>query len=322
MALSVEFAIADGLNNALVELRTNLSKYRGIVVIVDKETLTSGSDLFVASENLDADFAQLRAGLAGKEAALIALSVDGRLTLVTFTPQDIKPRQRMIYAASSSRLRDHAKIVGDTHISAVDELTPKLFGHKESDRVALRSEAEVQKDKIAEMQAKDLKDGPQRAHAMHSMSTTLSGDALAATKAAIGGESTAAVLAIRDGAIVVDGSVAKDQPLESVEVPADEPRFVVLRRDQRTVLAYIVPDGCKPKVRMQYATTKASLVSELKKNSIDVDRSVECDSAAALPRKIELTFTAPVEDGGADAEAEAPAKKAFMKGPRMFMPGQ
>ena len=321
MALSVEFAIADDLSKSLDTLRQNLPKYRGVIVEVEKETLTAGSDLCEASENLEADFAQLRSALAGKEAALVVLSIDARLTLVTFTPESIKPRQRMIYAASSSRIRDHAKIIGDTHISAIEELSPKLFGHKETDRVVLRSDAEVQKDKIAEMQAKELKDGPQRAHAMHSMSTTVSGDALAAAKAVVASEISVAVLAMQTGSIVLESKVPKSDSIDTVTVPADEPRFLLVRSDDRVVLAYVVPEGCKPKIRMQYATTKASLVAELKNAGLSIDRSVECDSLVALPKKIEAAFTIVAADDDT-AQPEAPAKKAFMKGPRMFMPGQ
>jgi hypothetical protein len=318
MALSVEFAISDALKSALDTIRGDLSKYRGIVVVVDKETLTTGSELLTASENLDGDFAQMRVALKDKEAALIVVSIENRLTLVTFTPQEIKPRQRMIYAASSSRLRDFAKIVGDTHISAVDELSPKLYGHKEADRVALRTEAEVQKANIAEMQANELKDAAPRVHAMHSMSTNLSGDALSAVKAACNGEHQGAVLAMQSGSIVLESVIKTDAALETVSIPADEPRFLFVRSDQRSVLAYVVPEGCKPKVRMQYATTKASLVAELKTAAITIDRSLESDTMEALKRKIAVAFEAPPEEEAVNP-AEAPAKKAFMKGPKMFM---
>ena len=319
MALSVEFAISDPLNKALETLKGALDQYRALVVVVEKETLTTGGELMKSSENLDADFAQIRASLAITDAALVVVSLDGRLTLVTFTPQDIKPRQRMIYAASSSRLRDYGKIVGDTHISAVDELSPKLFGHKEADRVALRSDAEVQRDNIAEMQAKDLKEAPQRAHAMHSMSTSVSGNAMSSVKEVVDGKHCAAVLSMKDGSIVLDSTVESAKGVDTASVPADEPRFIFVRSDNRSVLAYVVPEGCKPKVRMQYATTKASLVSELKSAGVSIDKSVECDSVSALPQRIENAFAAPTE-ASEDSAAEAPAKKPFMKGPRMFMP--
>jgi hypothetical protein len=322
MALSIDFGLTDELKTALDAVRAEPAKYRALVVVVDKETLTTGSPLMAASANLDADFAQIRQALAGKEAAFVVLSLDNKVTLVTFTPESLKPKMRMIYAASSSHLRQVGKIVGDTHVPTIEEITPALFGHKEGDRVELRTEKESAAAKIGEMLAAEESTEDKRAHAMHGLNSTVSGDVAAAVTAVFKNENYAVVLNVAQGpstTIILDKRIeSKDAGRDLAScVPADEPRFIYSQWEDRHILVYVVPAECKPRVRMAYAASKSSLVSQLRATGCTIDRSLEFSTTEHLEAQIAEALAAPLPE---DPQPAAPASKPAMKGPRMFMP--
>lgn len=319
MALQVNFAISEALTKAIASMRET-NEVRAVIAMIAKESVELVKSVLSTPE-IEDDFAQVRDAVSSLEAAFIIMKRDEKLTLLTFTPEGVKPRVRMMYAASSSHLRQEAKIVGDQHIATPSEIVPALFGMKANDRTVLETPKEAIQREIRAAQDKEVAEAPQRVIAMQPVSTALTAEALEAVKA-IGQGKAACSLAVDGSSLVLTAAFETDVAPAAIvgTLPADAPSFLVIQwSEDKRILAYVCPEECKPKVRMHYAAAKPSLVAQLKSNNILITRSVETSSRDSLLQSIEDALSAPINEGPSKA-VEAPAPRTMMKGPRMFMP--
>lgn len=318
MALSVEFGLTATLTAALDAMRDDPNKYRSVVVTFEGETLTAAGEPIAATADVAADLAQVRSTLSSIPAGFVVMALDGKLSLVTVSPEGVKPRMRMMLATASSKLRDDKKLAAGPFVDSVANITPELFGHKS--QPDMRSAEEIRKEDAKKQfeQEQAAQSAAPRMHAMHGIAAQLTPDATAALKAVAAGERNTAVLAVEESAIALVGDVDHIDQLTVTDVP----RFAYTRCQEKAVLLYAVPEGGKPKVKMQYSLTKQSLVGQLKTLGCTIDKSVETSVASGFADVIGDALNAHPTDAGSEAESkpEAPAQKSFMKGPRMFMP--
>jgi hypothetical protein len=329
--LQVNFRLTEALKDAAAAFKA-AEDQRALFVVVEDETLTVASPVTTAATaNLGDDFAAIRAALAGfASGAFVVLRVPEKgITQISYTPETLKPKLRMLYAASSSHLRQEANmgIKGEAHVTSADEVTPAMYGHAESDRTELQTEKEKAKVEVAaqlaaEQQAAAV--GPKRPPmAMHGVSAPFAEDTTAAVKAFAAGESGPLLLTINAGktsTVELHKALPAGADVGAIAaaVPEDTPIFALVKwAGEKVVLVYVCPAGCKPKAKMVCAASKPSLRAQAEELGVKVDRNVELDTAEGL----EAAVAEALKDSAELAVDDKPSapKQSASKGPRMFM---
>jgi hypothetical protein len=335
--MNIKLSVSAEVKATLDQVLADITKYRGFAVMVDKETVVLDGQALEASDNVEADFANIREALSDRKGAYYVLQFDGKLTLLTYVSDALPPRQKMLYASGSVGFREDCDLAGANKVNDVKDITPALFTERSHDRVELRSEKEVAQAKIAAMYQEDMRSGGGvRAHAMHGTGCEVSPDTLTNVQAVSKDELAAVVLQIENATVVVSKAVDKNGSLDdaAAALVADEPRFIYLAwldegsEKPRHLLLYVVPEGCKPRVRMMYAASKAALVQKFKSAEIPIDRNVELNATAAEPlsngeglkRAVSNSIATLVENPPVTEEPQPPVERKMVKGPRMFMP--
>lgn len=318
MALSVDFAIDEKLQQALTAMKGD-AKIRSAIAVIESERIQLYKDTLAATTNIADDMADVRKAIVdGKiEACFIVVRVDdktfGQIMLV---PEGSKPKTRMIYASSSAHLRKESglAISSDTHASSVEEITAKLFGHDDDEsKRELMSEKEKEQETIAKMPTAPAPT------AMAGVGCPLSEEATKAIADFNDKKFMAITLIVNPKNIDLDKTIPVDAKLEDVvaAVPDNTPRFIVMMFQEKVFLAYVVPPTAKPKERMPYASTKASLLSQLDANKCKVEKRVEIDEAKEMGDAMKEALE--VCDLKDDVKPVAPKAPVGAKGPRMLM---
>jgi hypothetical protein len=318
MALSVDFAIDEKLQLALTAMKGD-AKIRSAIAVIESERIQLYKDTLAASANIADDMADVRKAISdGKiEACFVVVRVDetsfGQIMLV---PEGSKPKTRMIYASSSAHLRKESglAISTDTHASSVDEVTAKLFGHDTAEsKRELMNEKEKEQESIAKM---PVAPAPT---AMAGVGCPLSEEATKAVADFNDKKLMAITLAVNPKNIDLDKTIPAEGKLADVvaAIPDNTPRFIVVWFQEKVFLAYIVPPTAKPKERMPYASTKASLLSQLDANKCKVEKRVEIDEAKEMEESMKEALE--VCDLKDDVKPVAPKAPLGVKGPRMLM---
>lgn len=324
MSITLTFPIAGPLREALDHMKDPLSTTRAVMVVVDNETLALHGNPVEATEELTHDLAKVRAQLneqnAGGCAFVIVKLEEKQFAQIMLIPEGTKPKVKMQYAGSSAHLREESRlaIATDTHVVKVDEILPTLFGR---DIAAERQELRSDKEKIqVEIAAMEI--APQKPVGLPGVANPLDDDALVAVQDVKLKKLRAAIFTVHAKGVSVD----KTLPIASTAtadwtslLPAEEPRFVLLTwRDDAasTVLVYVCPEGCKPRIKMPYASSKASFVAQINHQDVKLRKSIEVGSTDGIDSVIEEHLSGPqLED---DVKPIAP-KSIMPKGPRMLI---
>lgn len=318
MALSVDFAIDEKLQQALTTMKGDV-KLRATIATIENERIQLFNEPLAATDNIADDLAEVRKAIAaGKiEACFVVVRVDDKtFGQVMLVPEGSKPKIRMIYASSAAHLRKDSglAISTDTHASSIDEITPKLFGRDDAEsKRELMSEQEKEKEAIEKM---PVAPAPT---AMAGVACPLSEGATKAIAAFNEKKALAVTLTVTPKNIELDQTIPAEGALEDVvkAVPENVPRFIVTRFEEKVFLAYVVPPTAKPKERMPYASTKASLLSQLAANDCKIEKKVEIDEAKEMLEAMKEALQAC--DLSDEPKPTAPKAPLGAKGPRMLI---
>lgn len=322
MSLTLAFPLADPLREALDKFKEPLATMRAVIVGIDNETLVLHGEPIEATENLTADLTAVRKVMPVDVPRFVMIKLEEKsFSEVMFVPEGTKPKVKMLYAGSSAHLREVSRLaIGtDIHVVSVDEINPTLFGR---DIQAERAELRTEKEKIAQELA-TMEVAPQRSaiELPAGVQSPLNPAGIEAVLGIKDKKLRAATFKLDGGNTLLDktAAYAEDDAAESwlKLLPEDEPRFAVINfKNDAIVLLYLCPDGCKPKVKMPYAATKASFVSQLTHLETKPKKSVETNSAKGADILIDEALNgAQLED---DAKPIAP-KSVMPKGPRMLI---
>lgn len=315
MALSVDFALGDGLKNALHEMKHD-NKYRALIAVIEQENIQLLKTVDV-TDSLTNDLESVRKVIDSEkvEACFVVVRLnDKEFGQVLLVPDTVKPKTRMLYASSSAHLRNSSglPIGSDTHAIKVADLTPALFSRTEEETKQMMTEKEKLKEKIDAMPVAPA------TTAMAGVGCPLTPEAIKAVEAFSADEAKAATFTVSQSNITVDKTFPKDATTEAIisGVPADQPRYILIKSDGKVFLVYVCPGNLKPKERMLYAASKNSFIAEMGSRGIKFERRLEIDdintieqSIAESLQEVDLPKDVPV----------APKANMMQKGPRMFM---
>lgn len=322
MSIALNFPIATPLRESMDAMKQPLALTRALVVTIDNETLVLSGTPVEATTDLGADLATIRKQLTVDHCAFVLIKLDEKqFSLVMYIPEGTKPKVKMQYAGSSAHLRDASLLaIGtDTHIVHLDELAPTLFGR---DIVAERKEL-MTSDEVVRAEIDKMEIAPQKPVGLPGVANPLEEEALVAVLDLKQKKLRAATFVVTaKGTIAVE----KKSPLGSSDdaaswaslLSAEEPRFAIInwKDTDSVVLLYVCPEGCKPKLKMPYATSKASFVAQLAHQELKPKKSVEVGSVADAATAIEEALNAPQ----LDEEVKPIAPRSIMpKGPRMLI---
>lgn len=317
MALSVSFALADCLKDALHSMKHD-GKYRALLAVIDQESIKLVK-AFDQSESIGADLEVVRKAITDDkiEACFVVVRIaEKEFGQVLMVPDTVKPKIRMLYASSSAHLRNASglPIGSDTHATKVDDLTPAIFNQTEEETRSMMTEKEKIREK---MDAMPLAPAPS---AMAGVGCPLSEGAKKAGESFSTGDFRAATFTVGPAGIDIEKSFPKDASTSDIieGVPADQPRYIVLSWEGKTLLVYVCPPGTKPKERMPYASSKASFISQIGNVGVKFDRRIETDEVKNLEEAIAEALQ-DVDFKDLPDTAAPPKAHMMQKGPRMLI---
>ena len=243
MALKVEFALEQALQDALAGLKTN-EKVRAVVAVIKDEVLKLHGEPTALTENLANDLASVRSSIqsGSADACFVIVRIEKRgFVQVIFVPDTVKPAVRMVYATSATHLRaeSHLAIPNDTHITKLDELVAALFDvQAEEDKEKLMTDSEKAKQEIGKMLKEDLKTAPKKAP-LAGVAMPLNEEANDATDRFVDGKNSALIFTVGTKNILLEKEFPTGASKADVvsALPETEPRFVLISSRWATAAA-------------------------------------------------------------------------------------
>ncbi|KAH9577514.1 Actin-depolymerizing factor homology domain [Trypanosoma melophagium] len=339
--LTVNFKVDSALENALKSFREEYALIRAVIVTIDDEVMHLHGNPVEATTNLEADLAKVREVITADklEAAFIIVKLKkGEFAQVSFCVEGIKPKVRMVYATGAGHLSEASGLphLAREHVGRVADLVPSLFAKEtESTRADLMTEGEKIRLAIDKMEV-----APNPV-AMPGVDMPLTEAGALELEKFGRGEVFALTFTVEPDKILLDKKLDKVKEIESSTnastalsfvidavkalIPADHPRFVVLRcpvddNTTKAMMVYICPSTCKARELMVYASSKASFLLQAKNHGVKFARRMELDSTDELRSAIEdaLLLGAELEDENPE-DKPAPPRPVGSKGPRMLI---
>lgn len=319
MALTIDFSIDEDLMKVLHAMKSD-PKIRSCFAIIESERIKLYKEPLPSTDDLDNDMGDIRRIIVADkiEACFVVIRIDDKnFGHITFSPDGVKPKLRMMYAASSAHLRSKCGLAigADDHISDFTDINASLYNRDKTD--ALRKEMMTENEKEHAAVAK-LAPAPAPV-AMAGVTCPLTDKAVEAAEAFKKEELKAAVFVIGGNTIDVEKTFPKDATLAAIvkDIPENQPRYIVISYESHSWLVYVCPPGAKPKDRMPYASSKASFISQINdKVSLDLVKRVEIDEAKEMEEAMKYHLKA--NDLPENVAPVAP-KSLMPKGPRMLM---
>jgi len=303
---------------------------RALLLVLDRDTVVVGERV-EASDDVAADCERIAAAVHERPGPCFLLfrppeeAMVERWALISYVPEDSKPKLRMAHAAAQGALR-HAlgedTIAFSLHCTEEDALRweslgPEVAAKLHPETFDARTESEKVRDALdqtamAECAAKVY---------VHGVQARFSDTAAAAVTQFAAGELEAVVLTLTDDqTVAADHTIAEPLTVAALvaRLPEDAPRFVLLRhrhsRDDgdrdANVFLYVCPSGGKARVRMAFSTTKASVVAAAEAAGVPFAAKLEYGDAASITEDALLAAMYPA--AAADEEPltpEPPAEK-------------
>lgn len=340
--LQVSFKVDDKVI-ATVQKAGREAGIASILVHIEQETMKQLGDAIPTTRSLSADLEKLRSALTASQLHACYAVVHGptgnSITIVTYTGDGAKAKERMLYSTGSAHLREvvanntarHTN-VRVVQAAAIDDIQTALFQRKESaeGREALMTESERQREEIAKMPV-----APQPT-ILPGVQVPLSNDAVKLLPSFVvalaknGG--FIITFKIEDNQIVVDKHKAAPSTAGNNEqlavakslLPDNEPRYVLTDycegpgKPRVAVMVHVCPAACPPKVKMPYASGRAFFLSQLAANNVPVEHRTETGSAGELPDAVEQQFV-PVDYNEKKDAGPRTGKPPGARGPRMLI---
>ncbi|KAL6070090.1 hypothetical protein QOT17_007149 [Balamuthia mandrillaris] len=210
--------------------------------------------------------------------------------LVSYVPDTISVSQKMVYAASKSRLREELgtnSFVQELHANIPGELSWAAFKGSKSVE-GCYSDKEIAVSALNQMENEARKEYSSRAQEINSHSNSKSSgfhtvtipfneEATAALRTLVDGSANWIQLKIseqKDAVEVVETKTIQPSELQA-NIVSSEPRFYFYRKNSPSSVSnsyqsspaasktlsfiYCCPEGCPPKLRMVYSTAKPSI---------------------------------------------------------------
>lgn len=193
--------------------------------------------------------------------------------LVAWVPDSAAPRLKMLYSSSREDLKSGLGsgyfLYKDYCANSASDLAWASVEHGEASVSAL-TETEV----LLNEEKKLEKDASIRSSGMAAVPFHPSAD----LEAALGGDESLEV-AVVDVAL----ELVRAGPPQAQD---QEPRFLVVKEQGKTLFVYFCPDSAPIKAKMTYSTAKAAFLDILSSRGVAVDKSIEVRDAADLAGEI------------------------------------
>ncbi|KEG12349.1 putative G-actin binding protein, putative,twinfilin [Trypanosoma grayi] len=328
--LTVNFNLETPLQEAFKSFREGSAPIRALIVTVDNEVMRLHGKPIEATPNVSDDLVKVQQRLTADQtpAAFIVIKLqEGEFAQVSYCAEGIKPKVRMLYAAGAGHLAEASglKNLRKEHAVRVQDIALPLLAKETANS---RAELMTEKEKLRVVMDKmELAPAPV---AMPGVTMPLDDESVQLLQKLRCGELAAVTFSVKAENIVAEKSLPSKDGVSSLSsvidavkglVPADKPRFVVLRCPAgdaaKTVMVYICPSTAKPREKMLYSSSKSSFVEQAKHHGVVLARRLELDSADELKSAVE---DAVLDSMGNDvAERPVPPKAAAAKGPRMLI---
>jgi len=222
--------------------------------------------------------------------------------LVFYVPDNSKVRQKMLYASSSSALKQGLgapKFLVDFALSDSKECTLENYKH---------SIAEVHEDSVLTWQEKEAKEAAFESHismsevkvsAVVGVNIPVSEEAVEAIKGLKAGKHDTVIFILNAESEILGCSPPSNLTIEEItskHFPEREPRYVLHRfkhdsegsAAEKDVFIYYCPDKAKPRLRMFYSTAKANVLKLLATLELAPPKNVECSLPAEISHDVIL----------------------------------
>eukprot|EP00823_Brevimastigomonas_motovehiculus_P003097 TRINITY_DN1844_c0_g3_i1.p1 TRINITY_DN1844_c0_g3~~TRINITY_DN1844_c0_g3_i1.p1 ORF type:complete len:363 (-),score=97.79 TRINITY_DN1844_c0_g3_i1:238-1326(-) len=265
-----------------------------IKIVNDKFTkVATGS----RTSEMKSDFEAVQKVLKTSEATYVAMRAPkkpGMWLLVYYVPDDAIVRDKMLYASSSSSLKEGlggAKFVTDYSISTPSECTLGCYENstkeiKKSD--LMTAEEQVKQDEII---SSELAKTSVKTSAMADLQTEVADEVKKALKSVKDGEINTVFLNIDSKTEKIKVESSGKLSLEEVakKMPDKEPRFAVhvfphehsSKQAIANMFIYCCPDLCPPRQKMTYSTFKKNAVKLCETSGLDV-KCYECGNGSEI----------------------------------------
>jgi twinfilin-like protein len=224
---------------------------------------------------------------------------DAPWSVLSYVPQNCKPKLRMLYAASVETVRKALgthEVPHTIHCTEKDallwtSLEAEIKGKIDPSAYDARTDKEKMRDKLDK---EEVAICATKSY-VHGVKTLISDAATEAMRGLGDGSISAAIMTVESDKIDLGGSIADPITVEELvdKLPKDEPRFVLLRYPHQheeqeitsTVFIYMCPEGCKVKLRMVYSTTKASVITHASEVGLELAAKLEYGDFADVTTK-------------------------------------
>ncbi|KPI90479.1 putative G-actin binding protein putative twinfilin [Leptomonas seymouri] len=330
--LRIDFSIAPDAQSALEESGKRSSTTSAIAIVIEKEVLKLLAPPLTPSGNgLEEDLKALRRVMQAKNpsgAYMILRTSPNSQFVVIYVSDAASAKERMMFSTGTSRVVEatpHAQ-KRTIQISSLSELQPSLFeAESKKLREDLMTESERSRAAIARMEV-----APQPV-ALPGVAIKLTAEADDMLTQFAKGKVEVVTYKIVSEQLLVDKTMAKlGGDLENIKsvLPEAEPRFVlVLYPSTRTsraesVMVYVCPPSCSPKVKIQYASSAAAFREQASQHEIKFAQKVETDTRETLVEDVKSAFEGFNAYGASAAPQDArprPPQQGPLKGPRMLI---
>jgi hypothetical protein len=290
MSLSSGFSVTEELGQTLDSMKDANSPVQVLKVQIQNDKL---AQVKVVEGSPTKDLTSLSAIAEPDAAAYFLMRItQTKWACVTYVPEGLtKVKDRMLYASTQGKLKTSfgpEYIAEDVQIASFEELSgkgkPFSVGAPQVNREELLSQTEkniqeaIRQESIArkEQEDKGIKKGEIGGYHAVSMplSSDIVNDALPKFKS---GEFNWIELAISDNQKQVDLKESKSISSQELNthVRKTEPRFYIYKVGIKNVLIYCCPTKSATKLRMVYSTTKPSVIQELSRAGLELDKKLE-----------------------------------------------
>ncbi|RNF01894.1 G-actin binding protein [Trypanosoma conorhini] len=308
--LSVNFQRDSALQESFKSFCEANAPLRALVVTLDEEVMRLHGKVPASTANMEDDLAKVRDMIKADklEAAFIIVKLsEGEFAQVCFCSDSVKPKVKMLYASGAAHLLDASGLTHlvKEHVDDVADITPSLFKKETSaSRMELMTENEKFNAAIEKMEPAPVQ------VAMPGVTMPLTEEGVKLLQELNRGALNALSFVVDTEKITVDktlevsenSSLSLSAILKAVKglLPEGQARFVVLRcptnGTTKTVMVYVSPSTCKPRVRMTYAASKLSFISQAEQHGVTFSRRLELGNRNDLQEAVEDALSAELDN--------------------------
>jgi len=312
--LEVSQEIKDAFVAVLEDTKVDYVK----VQIVDEEFKITGTG--AATDSPTSDWEQVAKDISDEPVFYVKrATIPTKWIMIFFVPEVCKVKQKMVYASSSSSLKDglgSGHFVQDYHISTTEECTLKEYTNSigEVDQMDLLTMEEIMA-KEAEEESQMSIGGTARHVGIQGIPVQISEAALAGLADINEGKITTCIFNLNPETEVLEvaenGSGNLGVEAIASFYKADTPSYTVFAYAHehegvsatKNVFIYYCPDAAKPRLKMFYSSVKADIVTLCSTKGVSIDKQVEMSELQEVNAQYILE----------DLYPKSSAKKTFKK---------